>query len=175
MSQLSTRSLLAQSCHITIIGLSGNESELEWYIVVQKGHELARPVLTLPQTHAEKIRHASHNIKHHRAAVLVEKHGYEVSTKILHLQSLHIIESESGQKKIIISVTNLKHRLDINEHISYILHHDGLAIMNKLHLLMKGRRNSLSSVDPWSAQKQVKGCRNPQNLKNGDKSGQIDQ
>ena len=46
-----------------------------------------------------------------------------------------------------------------------------LAIMNKLHLLRKGKRNGLGSVDPRSAQKQVKGCRNPQNLEQSGKGG----
>ena len=68
-------------------------------------------------------------------------------------------------------MTNLKLWLSRNEHISHRLHCDNLVIVNKLHLLMKGRRNDPSFVDLRSAQKQVKGCRNPQNLEQSDKSG----
>ena len=107
--------------------------------------------------------------------MLVEGHGYKVSAEILHLQSLHLVKGESSQKKIVISVTNLEHRLGSNEHVPHRLYHDDLIIVNKLHLLMKGRRDGPDSVDPRSAQKQVKGCRNPQNLKDGDKSGRTDQ
>ena len=72
-------------------------------------------------------------------------------------------------------MTDLKYRLGRNEHIPHRLHRDDLAIVNELHLLIKGRRNGPGSVDPWSAQKQVKGCRNPQNLKDSDKRGRTDQ
>ena len=76
---------LVQLHHLTIIGLNGDELESEWYVVIREGHELTRPVLTLAQTHAGEIRYAPHNIEHHRAAVLVEGHGYKVSAKILHI------------------------------------------------------------------------------------------
>ena len=148
MSQSSPHPLLAQSRHITIIGPSGDEPESEWYIVIQKSHELTRSVLTSFQPHAGKIRHTPHHVKHHRATVLVKRYGYKISTEILYLKGLHLIKGESGQKKIVISVTNLKYRLGRNEHISHRLHHDDLAIVNKLHLLMKGRRNGPGSVDP---------------------------
>ena len=101
--------------------------------------------------------------------MLVEEHGYKVSAEILHLQSLHLIKGESSQKKIVISVTNLKHRLSRNKNVSHGLHYDDLAIVNELHLLMKGKRNGPGSEDPRLAQKQVKGCGTPQNLEYSDK------
>ena len=72
MSQSSPHPLLAQSRHIEIIGLNGDELESEWYVVIREGHELTRPVLTLAQTHAGQIGHASHHIEHHCAAMLVK-------------------------------------------------------------------------------------------------------
>ena len=98
MSQLSPHPLLAQSRHISIIGLSGDESEPEWYIMIGESHELFGPVLTSSQSHAGKIRHTPHHVKHHRGTMLVKRHGYEISTEILHLQGLHLIKGESGQE-----------------------------------------------------------------------------
>ena len=69
-------------------------------------------------------------------------------------------------------MTDLKHWLRKNKHISNGLDCDDLAIVNELHLLMKGRRNNPSSVNPRSTQKQVEGRRNPQNLEQYGKSGQ---
>ena len=66
-------------------------------------------------------------------------------------------------------MTDLKYQLNINKHVSHGLHYDDLAIVNELHLLMKGRRNGIGSMDPRSAQKQVKGGENPQNLEYSDK------
>ena len=48
-------------------------------------------------------------------------------------------------------MADLKYRLSRNKHVSHRLHCDDLAIANELHLLMKGRRNGLGSVDPRSA------------------------
>ena len=118
-----------------IVGLNGNESEPEWYIAVRKGHELTRRVLTPPQTYTEKVRHTPHNIKHHRAAVLVN--GYKVSVEILHLQSLYLVKGESGQKNIIVSMTDLEHKLSGNEHVPYRLYGDYQALMDEFHSLMK--------------------------------------
>ena len=81
----------------------------------------------------------------------VKGHGHKIPAEILYLHSLHLIEGESSQKKIIINVTNLEYRLDRDEPITRRLHHDGPTIMNKLHLLIKGKRNSSDSMDPWSA------------------------
>ena len=63
---------LVQLHHLTIIGLNGDELESEWYVVIREGHELTRLVLTLAQTHAGQIGHASHHIEHHCAAMLVK-------------------------------------------------------------------------------------------------------
>nr|CAN82666.1 hypothetical protein VITISV_026689 [Vitis vinifera] len=102
---------LAQSRHISIISLSGNESQPEWYIVIRKSHELTRPVLPSSQPHVGKIRYTPHHVKHHCAIGLVKRHGYEISVEILYLHSLHLIKGEFGQKNIVISVTNLKYKL----------------------------------------------------------------
>ena len=78
MSQSSPHPLLAQSRHISVIGLSGDEPEFERYIVIWDSHELTRPMLMPPQSHARKIRHAPHHIEYYRAAMLVKLHGHEV-------------------------------------------------------------------------------------------------
>ena len=64
-------------------------------------------------------------------------------------------------------MTDLKHWLKRSKHISNRPHCDDLPIMNELHLLMKGRRDDSSSMNPKSAQ--VKECRNPQNLEHNTK------
>ena len=68
-------------------------------------------------------------------------------------------------------MTNMKHWLKRNEHISHKLHYDDLTIVNELHFLMNGIRNGPNFVDPRSAQKQAKGSRNPQNMEQSDKNG----
>ena len=121
--------------------------------MIRDGHELTRPMLAPPQSYVGNIRHTPHHVEHHRAIMLVERHGHEVWTKILHLQGLHLVEGESNQKYVVITMTNLKHRLNINKHVSHRLHYDDLAVVNELHLLMKGRRNGPGSMDLRSAQK----------------------
>ena len=111
--------------------------------MIRDGHELTRPMLAPPQSYAGNIRHTPHHVER----------GHEVWTKILHLQGLHLVEGESNQKYVVITMTNLKHRLSRNKHVSHRLHCDDLAVVNELHLLMKGRRNGIGSVDPRSAQK----------------------
>ena len=75
-----------------------NESEPEWYIMIRESHELTRLMLTPPQTHAGKIRHASHHVEHHCATVLIKRHGHKVSKEILYFQGLHLVECESGRE-----------------------------------------------------------------------------
>ena len=83
MSQPSPNSLLVQARHIEIIGLSGDEPESKWYVMIRNGDELARSMLTSTQSHARKIGHVSHHIKHYSAAMLVKGHSDEVSAKAL--------------------------------------------------------------------------------------------
>ena len=72
-------------------------------------------------------------------------------------------------------MADLEHWLNGNEHVPCRLYDDNLTLVNELHFLMKCRRDGSNSVNPRSAQKQVKGCMNPQYLEHGDQSGRTNQ
>ena len=98
MSQSSPHSLLAQVRHVSVVSLGGDEPEPKWYVMIRNGDELARSMLTSTQSHARKIGHASHHIKHYSAAMLVKGHSDEVLAKALQLKSLYLIKSEPCQQ-----------------------------------------------------------------------------